>query len=270
MVFGFLLFITLGLVIGSFLSAYTYRLPRGISIAKGRSVCPNCKKKIAWYDNIPLLSYLLLGGKCRNCKRAISVRYPLIEISTALLFVATYFYFLKCLTLQVVFLKSNCFYINFLGPWALPYFLLIATILIAIFVIDLEYQIIPDEFVFFLFGITFLVILIFSAGDFYVRLLTAFFSGLFLLVLHLITRGKGMGLGDVKMALFGGLLFGFPQTLVWMFLSFIVGALVGLFLIIIGKAKFGKHIPFGPFLVVSFFITLIWGDVLIGSFFPML
>jgi prepilin signal peptidase PulO-like enzyme (type II secretory pathway) len=261
----------LGLIFGSFLSAFTYRLPRGMSVAKGRSICPKCKKQIAWYDNIPLLSYVILGGKCRNCGKHISLRYPLIELTTSLLFLFIYYYFSNCIAVQGTSLHGgSCFYVNILSVWVLPYLLLVGTILLAILIIDLENQIIPDELVFLLFGLTFAIMLFSSVSHFYINVFTGITAGLFLLGLHLLTKGKGMGLGDVKLALFGGLYFGYPLTITWMFLSFIIGALVGLFLIVIGKAKFGKHVAFGPFLVVSFFITLIWGGQLISAFFPML
>src|SRR3989344_2966290 len=132
----FLTIFVFGLAIGSFLSAYTWRWPRGISIAKGRSICDNCKKQIAWYDNIPFFSYLILGGRCRNCRKKISLRYPLIEVSTAILFVVT-----VCL-------------LGGLGRLGFPltaYYLLLTAILIAIFIIDLENQLIPDGLVFLIF-----------------------------------------------------------------------------------------------------------------------
>src|SRR3990172_8718504 len=121
-------FLILGLAVGSFLSAYTWRWPRGISIAKGRSICPKCKKQIAWYDNIPLFSYLILGGRCRNCHKKISLRYPLIEFSTAVLFIL------------VVNLLGGFGKLGFLLTTS---YLLLATILIAIFIIDFENQLIP-------------------------------------------------------------------------------------------------------------------------------
>ncbi|MBI3396837.1 prepilin peptidase, partial [Candidatus Woesebacteria bacterium] len=122
-----LILFLLGLVIGSFLGALSYRLPRNISISKGRSVCPNCKHIITWHDNIPLLSYILLFGKCRNCKKHISIRYPLIELFTALGFI------IVGSTIQ----SSNFF--------DLFYYLIVFAILVLVFVVDFEEQIIPDE-----------------------------------------------------------------------------------------------------------------------------
>ena len=179
----------IGMVLGSFIGAYTYRWPRNISIRKGRSFCPKCKSKISWYDNIPLLSFILLSGKCRKCKKKISVRYPLIELSTALLFVIMYYF--KGTTLH--------------GLWTPPYLLSLTAALIAIFVIDFEYNLIPDETVLFVFSISFFVLLLSSNPAFYTILFSAFLASVFFLLLHLITKGQGMGLGDVKLVLALGL-----------------------------------------------------------------
>ena len=243
-----------GLIIGSFIGAYTYRWPMGISVKEGRSFCPKCKAKISWYDNIPLLSYILLSGKCRNCKKKISLRYPLIELSTAAIFVLVY-------TLQGASFKGI----------ALPFFLLITAALIIIFVIDLEHNLIPDEAVFFIFTLAFLNLLFSSNKAFYTIFFSAFLASTFFLLLHLITKGRGMGLGDVKLVMALGLMFAYWKLLlVWIFLSFIIGSVVGVFLIATGKAKWGKKIPFGPFLVVSFFATIFWGDTLAGLLLPYL
>jgi leader peptidase (prepilin peptidase)/N-methyltransferase len=258
-----LLIFILGLVAGSFLGAFTYRLPRGIGITSGRSFCPKCKKKIAWSDNIPVLSYFLLSGKCRRCNRKISLRYPLTELGTAVVFVLVY-----CLFERGELGKlGGLGVLNFL---TLPYFLFVASILIAVFVTDFEHRIIPDELVFVTFGLVLVILVLFAPNMFYINVLSGLVVSLFLLILHLVTLGRGMGLGDVKLALLGGTFLGWQLTIVWQFLSFLTGAVVGIFLILIGKAKLGKQIAFGPFLVVSFFITLLGGSVLLEIFFPFL
>ena len=231
-----------GLIAGSYIGALTYRLPRRMSIAKGRSICDFCKKKISWYDNIPVISYIILGGKCRLCKKSILLRYPAVEIATALLFILTGF------TVKFSFL---------------PFYLIIISGLVAIFVIDLEESIIPDSIVFFLYGLTLLFLIFMRPESIYINMLTGFFAGLFFLLIHLITLRRGMGLGDVKFALLGGTLLGFPNTLVFLFLSFLTGASVGIILILIKRAKFGKPIPFGPYLVFGVTVVLLFGDYLL-------
>lgn len=253
----------LGLSVGSFISAYTYRISLAKSVKQGRSFCPHCKSKINWFDNIPLLSYLLLGGKCRNCGKKISIRYPLIELSAAIIFVTTYILINNCTaTLPSFSLNGEiiCTYSDSLGVFAIPFFLSILSLLLAIFVIDFENQIIPDELVYSAMAVTLFVKILAFQSVLYVNLLTAFSAAVFLLGINLATRGKGMGLGDVKLALLGGLLLSWPVTATWLYLSFIIGAITGIVLIMAKKAKFGKQIAFGPFLIVSLFISLVVGN----------
>lgn len=249
----------LGLVVGSFLSAFTYRWPKGISIARGRSLCPHCKKTISWYDNIPLLSFLILRGKCRNCGKKISLRYPLIELSTASLFVL------------VNVVHPFTLLANEVGQALLtPYYLLLTSALIAIFITDFESMLIPDNLVYLLLGIILFLLLFSSNDNFYKILLTGFVVSFVFLLLHLITRGRGMGLGDVKLVLPLGIILGWPNVIIWLFLSFVIGAVVGIVLISFKKASFGKQIAFGPFLILAFFITLFWGKLLVKFIAPWL
>ena len=259
-----------GLIFGSFLGALTYRLPRGESIFKGRSKCPNCGKKIAWYDNIPIFSYILLGRKCRHCKKSISSRYFWIELLTSLLFFGAYFLFLECSSgvYSAAIKTPACIWEGVLGGAFLPFVLLVTLTVTTIFVIDLEHQFIPDELVFFGTTLVFLAIVLFNPSTFYLNMLSALGAGVSLLLIHLATKGEGMGLGDVKFAIFAGLILGWPYTPVFLFLSFLTGAAVGIILILINKAKFKQQIAFGPFLIVSLIATFILGDKIIALFLP--
>jgi prepilin signal peptidase PulO-like enzyme (type II secretory pathway) len=227
-----LFLLVLGLVTGSFLGALTYRLPKRISINEGRSKCPVCSHQISWYDNIPLLSYLILQGKCRNCKNRISPRYPLIESATAITFIIIGFN---------------------------PLSLIFAAILMAIFVIDWEHQIIPDELVFI--GLFFLILSV--PFD---NLLAGFLAADILLFLNLITKGKGMGLGDVKLAILLGGIVGLHMFLIWIFFSFIAGSIVGIILIGLRKTSLKEKIAFGPFLIIGLVLAFYLG----GSFISLL
>lgn len=260
------LLIIYGLVAGSFLTAYTYRLPLGKSVKKGRSICPNCKEIIVWYDNIPLLSFLLLKGKCRKCGRKISIRYPVIELISAAGFVGTYYLLAACGTTFPASSNLICSWQTILGPFSLPFMLLIFLIVLTIFIIDLEKRIIPDELSLFGLVLVFLILLLIDPSRLYVHLLAGFGVGVFLLLIYILTSGKGMGLGDVKLALFLGSLLGWPWTAVWLFGAFLTGAIVGSILILIKKISFGKQIAFGPFLILSLVITLIWGEVLLKMY----
>lgn len=231
----------LGLVFGSFITAISWRIPNEISFVKGRSMCPNCKKGIAWYDNIPLLSYLILGGKCRNCKKKISIRYPIIEVAAAIGFL-------------VIGLAGFPNYLKTL------YLLTIFVILLTIFVIDLEYQLIPDSLVFT--GIV--VVLLYSQFSNPYFPISALFSGFiaatFLMLIHLFTKGRGMGLGDVKLAVLGGMLTGPKNLVIWLLLAFIIGGFVGSILILFGKAHMKTKIAFGPFLILGLGLVALLGD----------
>ena len=234
-----------GLIIGSFLNVLIYRLPLGLMLT-GRSFCPKCKKKISWFDNVPLLSFFVLGGKCRFCHSPINFQYPAVELTTGVLF---------------VFVLSIYSWQNF-QLWSIlgfVYTLWLVSALLVIFVIDLKHRIIPDEIVF----ATILISLPFAIRDTPYALLTAFASFLFFFLLHFLTRGKGMGLGDVKLAFLIGLILGFPKSILAFYLAFLTGAIVGVILVLLGKKKLKQAIAFGPFLVASTFFSLFWGDALI-------
>ncbi len=231
-VVDWLIFIV-GLCFGSFLGAFTYRYPRNVSIAKGRSYCDRCGIKLKWFDNIPLISFIVLGGKCRSCGKKVSFRYPIIEVATAFVF---------------LLVGPNI-------PW-----LLLFLILEAIFIIDLEHQIIPDNLVFL--GMS---VLIFIPGlSIYTSLLSGFAAAAFLLSVSLFTGGRGMGLGDVKLAVLGGMIVGTQFAVIWLFLAFLTGAVVGIILILMKKAHLKDKIAFGPFLIAAIPLSRIFGEKIIN------
>lgn len=240
----------LGLIVGSFIGALAYRLPRGISIVsgyQGRSICPRCKSKIRWYDNIPILSFILLKGKCRDCKQSISVREPLIELTGGVVFALSFF--------------------NTLLPFYV--FLILCSILLAIAVIDIENQIIPDELVWI--GLGFLVFWYFvsNTSNLYLYLLVGLTAALFLLLVNLATHGKGMGMGDVKLAILIGACFSPKLGVVWLLVSFIVGSVIGIMLIALGRANMKAKVPFAPFLIIGFLIVSFFGNQLVQIFLPI-
>lgn len=247
-----------GLVIGSFLNVLIYRLPRGLNIAKGRSFCPKCKKKISWYDNIPLLSFILLRRKCRRCGKHISWRYPAVELLTAVVFV-------------LVGLREIGEIGGIREIWGFVLSLTLVCTLIVVFFTDLETMIIPDEIlvpaiiVFFVYkiGSAFPIPNIpASQGEQYLIpiLFPALLSFLFLFLVYLITKRQGIGFGDVKFALLMGLSLGYPKIIVAFYIAFLTGALIGIILILFGKAKWKKKIAFGPFLCLGTFVSFVWGE----------
>lgn len=261
-----LLLILFGLAIGSFLNVVIYRTVYGESFMAGRSKCPHCKHQITWYDNIPIVSYILLRGHCRNCRKPISLRYPAVELITAALFV--WWYLIGSAFFQLT--EQPLAYIQ-KGFW-----LVVGVCLITIFFTDLLYQVIPDGAVYFLTAVALLyrvaLVLknIMQPADFFSMLLGAAGASLFFFILWVLTKRKGLGFGDVKFAFPMGVLLGFPGILVGMFLAFIIGAISGVALILLGRRKVRQTIPFGPFLVLGTVITLLWGNSLFSWYLSML
>lgn len=237
----------LGLLLGSFISMLSYRLPRGISIL-GRSTCDTCGRKIGVFENVPVLYYLVSGGRCNGCKGKISSRYPLIEIFTAFCFVVTGFCHYTLGITPRIFQP--------LGVFALPVMLLILVCLITALVVDFEEQILPDELTLLL-GLLVIIMLILAPSPiFYTNLFSALLVFSFFLFVYLVTNEKGMGFGDVKLSFVLGGMLGLMSSAVWLSLAFISGALVGTALVLTKKAKLGKAIPFGPFLIISAWVSL--------------
>lgn len=236
---NYFLFFIFGVCFGSFASAVSYRIPNSLSFVKGRSMCPRCKNKISWYDNIPLISFLILGGKCRKCKKKISLRYPIIELISGLGFVI------------ILSNTGNLF--------QTIYWLALFIILLIIFVIDFEYQIIPDSLILSGVVIVLLYLFIFLRISPFSILFSGFLGASFLMVIHLLTKGRGMGLGDVKFAILGGMIVDIKLLPTYLLLSFLTGAVAGCILILLGKAGMKSKIAFGPFLIIGIFLTVIFG-----------
>ncbi len=237
----------LGLSIGSFLNVLIDRLPAGESIWIDRSHCDSCRKTLNWYDLIPVISFIILQRKCRNCHKKISWQYPLVEAATGLFFLFTYVSMIRITGTDLTV------------PHLIYYLILVAS-LIAIFVTDLKYRIIPDQILIFLTILTVVYQFIYFPQFIKDNLISGIISLLFFLMLVIITRGKGMGLGDVKLAFVMGLLLGFPKIIVALYLSFLTGAVVSLILILIHKKSMKSTIAFGPFLVFSTLTTIFYGN----------
>src|SRR5215467_11441641 len=254
-----------GLVIGSFLNVVILRLPRGVSVSIPRSHCPQCNQLIAWYDNIPVLSYVILGGRCRKCKRKISARYPFIEAITGVTSV------LLCLKFGLTI------------EWAI--FLAFSSALIVLAFIDLDHRILPDVIT--LNGIWIGILISVYLADqspVVTRLFRA--AGLEIETPHLAAlvasitgaivgggllwavaeaylrlRGiEGMGFGDVKMMAMVGAFLGAPLALLTIMLGSLIGSVIGLlFIRFAGKTR-EYELPFGTFLAAGAIITVLYGQ----------
>ena len=240
-----------GLVIGSFLNVVIWRVPRGESVVSPPSACPGCHRPIRARDNVPVVSWLLLRGRCRDCDEPISARYPLVEAGTAVAFAGVAAYFG--------------------AVWQLPAFLYLTAIAIALALIDIDVHRLPNAIVLpsYVVGGVLLAVPSLVAGD-YGQLLraalaaAALYTFYFVLVL---VYPSGMGFGDVKLAGVLGMYLGWlgwGELVVGAFLAFLVGGIVGGALMVSGKAGRKTKIPFGPYMLVGAFGGIFFGDALVG------
>ena len=239
--------LVIGLCVGSFLNVVIYRLPLGQSLVSPGSRCTKCGYHLRWYDNVPVLSWALLGGRCRQCRTAISIQYPVVEIVTGLLFVL------------VVWLTP-------VGPLMVSRLILIA-ILVALFGIDLEHQILPNSIT--LPGIV--IGLMFSAiappGWKDALLGTLLGAGVLYGIAaayYAVRREEGLGMGDVKMLAMIGAFLGWKAVLVTLVLSSFSGAVIGMALIAAQRSSMKLALPFGTFLAVGAVAAMLVGEPLIA------
>jgi len=228
-----------GIVIGSFLNVCIYRIPRGDSIVHPPSRCVSCNYLLKSWDLVPVLSYVFLRGRCRKCGVRISVRYPLIELLTGVLF--------SIVVYKYGFNLSGLFYCLFVAA------------LIVVTFIDLDHFLIPNNVV-----LTMLVMglgfHIFVGAFSPLNVFLAFVgAGLFFLLLYVISRG-GLGGGDVKLAAVLGLWLGWPDTALAIFLGSLIGSIIGITLIALRIKKRKEPIPYGPYLVLGTLIVLFVGE----------
>lgn len=246
--------IVLGLAFGSFLNVCVYRLQRKLSIISPGSACPNCGHKIRFQENIPVLSFLFLRGKCSNCKTPISIRYPLVEILTAL--ISVLLFQKQGLSLDFIFTAAFVF------------------LVIVIAFIDIDKQIIPNGLL--IIGLIPAGYLLFSNGI--NGSLTHLLGGIglgsgFLMIGYLgriMMKQESMGMGDVKYAALIGLFLGWKLGILAAGLAFIIAALLIGILLPIGKITMRERIPFGPFLSLGTVISILWGQSLIQQYLQLI
>jgi leader peptidase (prepilin peptidase)/N-methyltransferase len=243
----------LGLAVGSFLNVVIVRVPKKESVVSPRSRCPGCGTTLANRDNIPVVSWLLLRGRCRTCAEPIAARYPLVELGTAAAFAATA--------------------VRFGADAALPAFLLFVAALIAISAIDLELYIVPNRIIYptLFAGIPLLLVAAAVDGD-WASVRQAAIGGAIgfgaFLVIHLISP-RGMGFGDVRLAGVIGMFVGWisvGHVLLGLFLAFLLASVLGVGLILVGLRGRKDHLPFGPFLALGAFLAVLFGDPLLRAY----
>jgi leader peptidase (prepilin peptidase)/N-methyltransferase len=237
----------LGLAVGSFLNVCIYRLPLHQSIAFPPSRCPRCGRGLSWYDNIPVLSWIALRGRCRQCGEPISIRYPIVELVTAVLFVA------------VVWLSPT-------GPLIVSR-LVLGCALIVLFMIDLEHQILPNLITLPGIAVGLALSLIAPPGPVDALIGAALGAG----VLYAIAAGyylwrkeEGMGMGDVKMLAMIGAFLGWQAVLLTLVLSSFSGALIGIGILATSRGSMRYALPFGTFLALGALVAMLSGDAIFG------
>lgn len=232
-----------GLIIGSFLNAWIWRLVVRKSIVRGRSECPECHHVLAAQDLVPVVSWLMLRGRCRYCHEKISWQYPLVELATAALFA----------------------YLAFLFGWSVLFvwLVVVSSLLLVIFVIDLRWSIIPD--------VVSIPLIFISALSLWLRPVTwlevltgGLVGGGFFLAQWLLSHGKWVGDGDIRLGVVMGLLLGWKLLVVALFLAYVVGAVWGVLLLLRHKKTLHSQLPFGTFLAAATWVCLLWGDHLLG------
>jgi len=246
----------LGLAVGSFLNVVITRVPDGQSVFRPRSKCPTCEIEFSRRDRIPVLSWLLLHGRCRGCRSPITVRYPIVELVTAIAWAGLATYALMCDALGL-----------------LPLMLCTSAILISLFVIDLDHRRLPDP-------LTFLMYPVVTIGFTIDGLVTGNWpigsaligAAIWLLPIGgiwLLSGGRGMGMGDVKLAPALGLILGWVSVgsaAVGLVSGWLIGGVVAIVLILVGRARSGSAIAFGPFLIAGFAVGLVAGVVISDAY----
>lgn len=240
----------LGSVFGSFLNAWIVRVHNRESILVGRSKCTDCNRQIAWYDNIPIVSFVLLRGKCRHCNKQIHWQYPLIELWMGLLF--AWLFVTRGLDLLVV--RD----------------LIIVYLLTFIFVYDKRYHMILDRVTLIPAAILFICSIMLGWHTWQSMLGGAGIAGGFFLVQYIVSKGKWIGGGDVRLGVFMGVILGWQLVLLALYLTYVIGSLVLLPFIIMKKKTLKTAVPLGTYLAISTVITMFWGEALLTWYLSLL
>jgi len=216
----------------------------------GRSYCPKCQKQIAWYDNVPIFSYIFLLGRCRHCRQRISIQYPLVELVAGCLFLFSFLVHGDSLLM----VARDCFIIS---------------VMIIVFIYDLRWFLIldkvtlPASLLVFLFNL-------YLGMSWQNLLISGIIGGSFFLLQFLVSKGKWIGGGDVRLGLLMGLALGWPGILVALLMAYIIGSIVGVFLLLLKKKKWNSEVPLGIFLSAATVATLFFGDYIINWYLSLL
>jgi len=234
-----------GLLLGSFLNVCIYRIPLKKSIVSPPSACPKCNYQLKWYDNIPVLSYIYLGGKCRKCKEDISIRYPMVEMLSGFLMLMLYHYY--GLSTQLIFVSF-----------------IILTLIVITF-IDIDHKLIPNEVVITLLAIGIIYEFVERPVPLLEGVIGFFAASVPLLLIAILSKG-GMGGGDIKLMAVVGIFLGWKGVLIALFIGAFIGAIVGIITIILKIKKRKDIMPFGPFLCIGIAASTVFGENILNFY----
>lgn len=245
----------IGLCFGSFANCLIWRLHENETIT-GRSYCPKCRKQISWYDNIPLFSFLFLRGKCRHCKKSISWQYPLVELTVALLFMISW-------RIEMNFISDPKFMFLLIRDW------LAIIVMTIIFIYDLRWYLILD-IITLPASLLFFILNIYLGISWHNLLISGIIGSSFFLFQFIISRGKWIGGGDIRLGLLMGFILGWPKVLVAIFLAYFIGSIIALGLIIFKIKKLKSEVPLGVFLSVATVVVIFWGEKILAWYLNIL
>lgn len=240
-----IIYFIFGSILGSFFNVVGLRIPRNTFLSQRRSYCPVCQQQLRWFELIPIVSFFLQNGKCRQCQHKISFLYPIIEVTTGLLF-------------------SFCF-------WKIGHTLELITALIfismlmIILVTDVVYMLIPDRILLFFLPLILIMRILSPLDPWYDTFIGAIIGFLLLAVIVIVSKG-GMGGGDVKLFAVLGFVLGWQGTLLTLFLASFIGAIIGAILIGVNKMNRKQPIPFGPFIIIAAIISYFFGDNMLVAY----
>lgn len=247
-----------GISVGSFLNVLIDRLPNEQKIS-GRSICDHCYRQLAWYDLIPIVSFIFLKGRCRYCRKKISIQYPFVEFLTGVSFVFIYWYFGPLINQNLELINNY-----HLKLWQLIGYWIIISSLIVVFFSDVKYHIIPDSIQLSFFIGSLILLPFLSTGDlahfFINRVYSALIIAAPIFALHFFSSGKAMGFGDVKLSFTIGFLLGIKLGFMALYSAFISGGVISVILILLKKKHLKSKIAFGPFLAIGTMLALFLGN----------
>lgn len=242
-------FFLFGITLGSFFNVVGLRVPKKMPFAYDRSFCPSCHKQLSWFELIPVFSFILQRGKCRTCQQKISLIYPIIELLTGLLFVLCYL--MIGIELELIIA------------------LLLISMLMIIFVSDITYMLIPNKVLLFFLPL-FMMMRVIQPLDPWWSSITGGTVAFILIALIIIVSKGGMGAGDMKLFGLLGIVLGLGKVLLTFFLASLLGALIGMILLLCKIIKRKQPIPFGPYIIVASIISYFFGDIIIEWYFSII